>query len=108
MKNGVPDFEVKALFVKQESWTTDSTDIALLQHEQLHFDIGELYAQKIREKIDELKSEGEQSPKVYRGAINNLITLFKAYSGQYDSDTEHGTIQKRQIVWNQRINKLLY
>lgn len=104
---GEPDFDVKATFVKPESWTTDSTDMSLLRHEQLHFDIGQLYAQKIKAKIDKLKSEDNKSPKTYRGAINNLITLFNAYSGQYDNETAHGTDDKRQAVWEERIYKLL-
>jgi hypothetical protein len=108
LEEEVPDFVVKAIFVKSDSWTSDSTDMALLSHEQLHFDIGELYAQKIRLKIDELKAEGELSAKVYRGAINNLITLFKAYSGQYDNETNHGTNRERQLVWEKRMNKLIY
>ena len=107
INEGVPEFTVKALFVKSNSWTTDSTNVDLLQHEQLHFDIGELYAQKIRDKIQEMKAEGVTSTKRYRGAIKNLITVFKSYSGQYDRDTEFGTKADRQKDWQARIARLL-
>lgn len=38
---------VVAKFYKDKSWATSRTD-GLLAHEQLHFDIAELYARKIR------------------------------------------------------------
>ena len=107
LTKGIPDFTVKTLFVKEESWTSDSTDVNLLRHEQLHFDIGELYAQKIRVKINELKAAGKTSPKEYRAEIKNLITIFKSYSGQYDRETAHGTDRERQSVWQERIRGLL-
>lgn len=107
MTDGVPDFVVKAYFVKADSWTSDSTHVDLLQHEQLHFDIGELYAQKIRTKIEELKSKGELAPKKYRSAIKNIITVFKSYTGQYDRETGFGTNDEEQAKWNFRITGLL-
>jgi hypothetical protein len=107
LNNEMPDFIVKAYFVKSDSWTSDSTHVDLLKHEQLHFDIGELYAQKIRLKIEELKSNGEVSPKKYRSAIKNIITIFKRYSGQYDRETGFGTDDETQGVWNDRIRGLL-
>ena len=105
--DGMPDFIVKAYFVKADSWTSDSTHVDLLQHEQLHFDIGELYAQKIRVKIDELKSSGETAPKKYRAAIKNIITVFNSYTGQYDRETGFGTNEEVQAKWNFRITELL-
>ena len=60
-----PRFEVKVLFVKADSWTTDSTDIALLAHEKLHFDIAELYGRKIRKQLDDLFERGERDLKIY-------------------------------------------
>ncbi len=105
IKKGVPNFKVKVFFVKPDSWTSDSTDMNLLNHEQLHFDIGEIYAQKIREKIVEMKEDGVTSPEKYRATIRNLITVFKAYSGQYDRETSFGMTIIKQREWEQRINK---
>ena len=90
-------------FVKPDSWTSDTTDLDLLQHEQLHFDIGEIYAHQIREKIIEMRELGITSPKKYRIAIQNLITVFKTYSGQYDKDTLFGTVIFKQDEWSDRI-----
>src|SRR5690348_5350311 len=40
-------YDVAAVFVKNKSWS-DAQTKELLAHEQLHFDIAELYARKIR------------------------------------------------------------
>ena len=46
------DFEVTAYFYPNESWyTPDSCDAFILQHEQLHFDISEVFARKMRMKL---------------------------------------------------------
>ncbi len=105
IRKGIPDFQVHVYFVKPDSWTSDTTDLNLLAHERLHFDIGEVYAHKIREKISEMREAGETSPKSYRVAIQNLITEFKVYSGQYDRDTSFGTVISKQKEWEDRINK---
>src|SRR5687768_6828529 len=40
-------YDVYALFNRKKSWARDYSE-SLLAHEQLHFDIAELYARKIR------------------------------------------------------------
>jgi hypothetical protein len=42
-------YDVEALFNRKKSWSRGKSE-SLLQHEQLHFDIAELYARKIRKK----------------------------------------------------------
>lgn len=96
---GQPKFEVKVLFVKQDSWTTDSTSITLLAHEKLHFDIAELYARKIRKQIDQLFKDGERDLKVYNKYVKQLLGDFKRYSHNYDSKTRHGRNIDEQKVW---------
>src|SRR5687768_2492955 len=46
-------YDVVALFNRNKSWARGQST-TLLAHEQLHFDIAELYARKIRKKIKEL------------------------------------------------------
>ena len=50
---GVLVFYVEAIFVKSKSYITKFSDY-VLKHEQLHFDICELYARKLRQKINEV------------------------------------------------------
>src|SRR6187551_3093993 len=48
------NYKIENYFVKSKSWTI-SDDVKLLAHEQLHFDISELYARKIRKSFDSLR-----------------------------------------------------
>ncbi|WP_286757075.1 DUF922 domain-containing protein [Roseivirga sp. UBA838] len=97
--NDEPRFEVKVLFVKKDSWTTDSTSIALLAHEKLHFDIAELYGRKIRKQISELHKRGERDLKVYNKYVRQLLADFKRFSLNYDKETGHGRDSERQNEW---------
>ena len=96
---GAPKFEVKVLFVKKDSWTTDSTSITLLAHEKLHFDIAELYGRKIRKQIDELIKRGERDLKIYNKNVKQLLGDFKRYSHNYDKETRHGKDFDKQKRW---------
>lgn len=96
---GEPKFEVKVLFVKNDSWTTDSTSITLLAHEKLHFDIAELYGRKIRKQIDELFKRGERDLKIYNKYVRQLLADFKRFSHNYDKKTRHGRDFDEQKVW---------
>lgn len=100
---GEPRFEVKVLFVKEDSWTSDSTSITLLAHEKLHFDIAELYDRKIRKQIDDLFKGGERDLKVYNKYVKQLLGDFKRFSQNYDRQTRHGRDFDQQKLWFDKV-----
>ena len=95
-------YDVVALFNRKKSWTRDQSS-ALLAHEQLHFDIAELYARKIREKIKELHDNGVNNVKTYNAAIQELLVESNQEDERYDIETLHGAMSKRQAAWSQKI-----
>jgi predicted secreted Zn-dependent protease len=101
VKNRV-SYEVRALFNKRKSWKRETSD-DLLAHERLHFDLAELYARMIRKKISELKARNIQDIKVYNAAIQVLLQESNDADTRYDLETLHGAIQKRQLLWEQKI-----
>lgn len=103
MKDGAPDFEVKVLFIAKDSWTTDTTNLNLLAHEQLHFDIGELFRRKIAQKVKRLRDTGEKQKAIYRYAIRKLLSDFRNFSVDYDKATRHGTILSEQEKWKSKV-----
>lgn len=112
LKEGRPNFEVKVLYVKKDSWTTSVTSQRLLAHEQLHFDLAELYGRKIRNDIDALGKSGEDNLRVYKKRIKRLLDEFNSKSELYDRETQHGRIKEKQEEWQlfvehelQRLNK---
>lgn len=96
---GEPKFQVKVLFVKNDSWTSDSTDIVLLAHEKLHFDIAEMFGRKIRKQIMELFKQGERDMSTYNKYVRILLGDFKRFSADYDKATDHGRNLDEQRKW---------
>lgn len=105
--DGKPNFEVKVLFVKKDSWSTTDQNSALLAHEQLHFDLAELYGRKIRNDIEALGKGNEQDLKVYKRRITILLAQFKARSIEYDNETVHGQEIEEQKEWEMYVNSEL-
>lgn len=95
-------YKVYALFDKNKSWATD-TSPELLSHEQLHFDIAELYARKIRKKVAELSARNEKDLKKYNGAIQKILEESNQADRQYDIETLHGAIKDKQEKWHAKI-----
>ncbi|ELR70574.1 hypothetical protein C900_03555 [Fulvivirga imtechensis AK7] len=97
---------VHALFDKHKSWYRDKSP-SLLAHEQLHFDLAELYARKARKKIIEIALTGETDLKVYNQAVQKILNESNMIDRQYDAETLHGSITKKQQEWKERVDKEL-
>ena len=99
IEGGSPEFEVYVLFVKKDSWTTTDTHTQLLAHEQLHFDLAELYGRKLRATIAYLAQQGVQDLSKYKKRISRLLDEFKSKSMAYDDETDHGKEIRQQEIW---------
>lgn len=97
-------YDVYALFNKRKSWLNEQS-AELLAHEQLHFDLAELYARKIRKKISELNSRNVQDVKVYNNAITELLNESNRADMLYDVETLHGSLNKKQAAWAKKIRE---
>lgn len=80
------------------------TDV-VLSHEQLHFDITELYARKLRTRLASMKNPCDKSSvgSVYQANENAFVEFVK----QYDIETSHGVNKQKQIEWESRIQNLI-
>ncbi|HEY0739944.1 MAG TPA: DUF922 domain-containing protein [Chryseosolibacter sp.] len=105
VKNEVK-YDVSAVFVKNKSWA-DAHTKELLAHEQLHFDIAELYARKIRQEIARLSAAGEDDVKVFNRAIQKLLHESNEVDVQYDLETLHGAMQNKQAEWTKNVKSQL-
>lgn len=99
----IPDFEVKVLFIYADSWTSDTTNLQLLEHEQLHFDIGELFRRKIEARIEGLRRDGEKQKAIYRYVIKKMLSEFRIFSSEYDKATRFGNLKGEQAKWKKEI-----
>jgi predicted secreted Zn-dependent protease len=100
---GVLKYKVKAVFFKNRAWTKD-TSASLLAHEQLHFDIAELYARKIRKAIHEVSSRIKQPlSRDFKDQIEGFLLEFRKRQIEYDLGTVHGVVGKSQQEWSRKI-----
>ena len=104
-KNESVDFKFIASFSTCHSWVKKNATKDLLKHEQTHFDIAEYHRRLMAKEMLELHF----SKKMDLHKLN-LITilynrLFKEMEDQYDKETNHSIIAKKQKNWSKKIKR---
>jgi len=100
---------VQANFFPKQSWIKNGRESDhLLNHEQRHFDIAEIYRRKLIKKImnsDKIKTPqiGEEVDRLYKANDKELVN----FQLQYDKETKHSQIEEKQKVWDQKIDREL-
>ncbi len=91
--------DVHAHFYPEQSWyKKDIADTHVLRHEQLHFDITELYARKFRQRINQLSiSNNLQS--ALKNIHNNINEELEQLQGRYDEETDYSRNFEAQAKW---------
>lgn len=98
-------YKVKAMFYRYKSWAkAKDTTQYLLAHEQLHFDISELYARIMRKAFKGLGSWTESTANTYSVIKKKIYADHIARQNDYDIKTAHGTIKKAQQEWTVKIH----
>ncbi|WP_034061964.1 DUF922 domain-containing protein [Lacinutrix jangbogonensis] len=110
-QDNIQDYEkltVDARFYKKQSWTTVLvSDTIVLNHEQLHFDIAELFARKVRKRFRELQKEKEARFSVYSKEYGVLWRACRKYQKQFDFETDHGRALDLNKTWSNKIKEAL-
>ena len=101
------DFTVSTYFYPTKSWyQPEVCDEVILSHEQLHFDISELFARKMRKLLGETKFTRNVKAEVktiYR-QINKELAEFQHL---YDDETNFSRNREKQQLWNKKIAEAL-
>jgi hypothetical protein len=100
------DLTVVAQFFPRKSWVIERNEV-LLNHEQLHFDIAELYARKMRYEFSKLQKSQVRRMDDYQEVYNRNWQACKRDQRQYDADTNHGTREEENKLWKTRIDAKL-
>jgi len=103
-EDGIPKYVIQCNFVKSKSWTKSFDNYTLL-HEQLHFDIYELFTRKIRKSIDSLNLLKIQKQDTYKNIFENYQKKCNDYNDLYDSQVYFDSI--KQKLWIEKISKEL-
>ncbi len=103
-KNSVPDFSIKTYFDPNESWMLLKNDY-VLQHEQIHFDLTELYARKMRKSVESLRQKNVTNISIYRKKIQRWNAMKEKASNQFDADNQDYYIKIGQKILFQKKSK---
>ena len=96
---------VQATFDPNTSWIKDPKTLtpALLRHEQLHFDIAELNARRLRQKISLTKFDCLKLQPAFDNLTKPTYRLWAAEENRYDGETNHGLNAAKQALWEKQV-----
>ena len=100
-------YKIKSYFEKKHSWVklagrNDHT----LEHEQIHFDITELYARKLRKALSERSFNcGEEA--AFEKFVNDFLKGWQQMQEQYDIETGYSNRHTQQHQWIDRVRQEL-
>ena len=99
--------KVKCYFNPNRSWTKDRQSASLLRHEQLHFDITELFVRKLRAQLSRFGDDCEALSKHIEEYYQRNYKEFVAYQDRYDRESEHSLNKEKQAYWEQKVAREL-
>jgi len=100
----IPKYIIRSYFNKDKSWTITNSKEDLI-HERLHFDITELYARKIRKKMDSLSKMEERDIHCYKVAYKKILKGLQDTQYQYDNESYSSNIKQQE--WQSKVAKEL-
>lgn len=102
--NDTLQFTLKCYFDMNGSWVKKGkeTDV-LLNHERKHFDLGEVYARKLRKALLEFSYNRKTIDKDIQNLYDKIFAECQSAQKQYDKETNHSKIQAKQEKWDAKI-----
>jgi hypothetical protein len=87
-------------FTRKASWVhQDALQDTLLMHEQLHFDLCELYGRIFRKEASLLQPNPLNADNQINKVFAEMWRNYQLEQDRYDSETQHGTITSEQLRW---------
>ncbi|HEV8286296.1 MAG TPA: DUF922 domain-containing protein [Chitinophagaceae bacterium] len=106
VRNNVLTYIITCRFSKTRSWGRHKTDY-ILQHEQGHFDITEIFARKLAKTLKEYSF----NPRKYKTDLDDIYKKImeekEEFQNQYDKETDYSRNKEIQAEWLKRIEKEL-
>lgn len=101
------DYTVTAFFYPKESWYKPNLcDDATLAHEQLHFDITEMFARRMRKKMANTTFSSNVKQEV-KAIYNQILKELDNMQQRYDWETDYSRNRQGQQRWNTYITQAL-
>jgi hypothetical protein len=112
-RGNVFEFRVIAGFRPRHSWVkpvvlNDQVQRrTVLGHEQTHFDLGEVYAGKMRQAFGALAGPCRKTDAALAAMVRRLAEEEKAEQRRYDVETNHGLLATPQAAWSLQTRRRL-
>ena len=100
---------VKTVFLPQDSWVQNAgkASVTLLRHEQLHFDLTEVHARLLRQKLSTVKLDCQHLNPAFNTLTKNYFSAWQREEGRYDQETNHGLNAEKQKFWETQVRQRL-
>jgi hypothetical protein len=105
-ENGLITFYVTALFYPEKSYVNKKalSNNYILNHEQMHFNIAEIYAREIRRLLEPWQNTIDTSKiDLVDVMYEKLYQKFTEEQNLYDEETSHSVNLENQNKWNKSI-----
>lgn len=100
-------YEVGSNFYPNRSWVKEIEEVDyLLAHEQLHFDITELHARKLRKALS-IYEPGRKMKKELNDIYSEIEQQRRQMQNQFDKETNHSINKEAEYKWRQFVEKEL-
>lgn len=99
-------FEVSTHFYPNRSWyKPELCDDLILGHEQLHFDIAEVYARRLRTQLSETTFTYANVKSKVREIYRENNEALNDFQQRYDQETNFSMNREEQLKWNKKIRR---
>jgi hypothetical protein len=100
--------DLPCYFVCRKSWVSEPTE-KLLNHEQKHFDIGEIIARKMRKAISHhISTDDIATTDFFKNVSHEYYSVeLTSLNHTYDHETKHGKDEIAQKKWDKKIESML-
>ncbi len=101
------DCTVETYFYPEASWyRPEKANANILSHEQLHFDISELFARRMRKKVAGYRFTSDVKAEM-RAIYTETIEEMRDFQKRYDQETNYSRAEEKQREWNHMIAQAL-
>jgi hypothetical protein len=95
-------------FSKNESWSRrEDQNAEVLNHEQGHFDLCELFTRKLRERLSNLSFNMNTMKGALRSVYDQTLADYRATQELYEAETHHGVNPQQQARWDRFLTQEL-
>ena len=106
VKNGNVTYVIDCRFEKNRSWGLVKNDW-ILKHEQGHFDIAEIYARRLNEKVNAYEFNRTSFQKDLDNIYKGVVSEKEQFQQQYDDETDYSRNKSKQEEWLKKIESEL-